>query len=253
MPSPHSSGDQQKTLMPNKVTHRGAAPGDEVLFGAEALPRLREATGDLCWLLSRGYAHTSSLELVGNRHSLRERQRLAVGRCACSDAALARRRAHHASADALRKRELWLDGYNVLMAIEAALAGGVVLIGRDGCCRDVLGVHGSYHRVQETEPALRLIAEMTGQLGVARCRWWLDKPVSNSGRLKALMLDLAQNEGWNWQVDLNMNPDRVLSDATEVIVTADSVILDQCQRWFNLVRFAINQTPDARVVDLSVA
>jgi len=42
--------------MPNRVTHRGAAPGDDVLFGAEALPLLREATSDLCWLLSRGYA-----------------------------------------------------------------------------------------------------------------------------------------------------------------------------------------------------
>lgn len=237
--------------MPHKVTHRGAAPGDDQLFGADAVPLLREATNDLCWLLSRGYAHTSSLELVGNRYSLRERQRLAVGRCACSDEALKRRSDQRAPPDALRGQVLWLDGYNVLMAIEAALGGGVVLIGRDDCCRDVLGIHGSYHRVQETEPALRLIADVTNELGISKCRWWLDKPVSNSGRLKALMLNLAQKEGWNWQVDLNMNPDRVLADSREVIATADSAILDQCERWFNLARLVVEQLSSANVVDLS--
>ncbi len=237
--------------MPHKVSHRGRAPGDEVLFGVEAVPLLRMAARDLHWLLSRGYALPSSLELVGNRHALRERQRLAVGRCVCSDAALQRRRDHCMVAEAMRGRELWMDGYNVLMAIEAALGGGVVLIGLDGCCRDVLGIHGSYHRVQETEPALRRIAGVVAELGISRCRWWLDQPVSNSGRLKSLMLDLARTEGWDWRVDLDMNPDRVLASSKEVIATADSVILDQCQRWFNLARLVLERIPKAHVVDLS--
>ena len=117
--------------------------------------------------------------------------------------------------------------------------------------RDLLGIHGSYHRVQETEPALRLIAAATRDLGVAQCHWWLDKPVSNSGRLKAIILDLADKEGWNWQVDLNLNPDRVLADTTEVVATADSAVLDQCKRWFNLARFVANRIPAAWIVDLS--
>ncbi|MCU0771149.1 MAG: DUF434 domain-containing protein [Verrucomicrobia bacterium] len=240
--------------MAHKVNHRGPAPGDEQLFGPDALPLLRGAASDLGWLLNRGYAQGSALELVGNRYALRDRQRLAVGRCACSDTALERRRQHGLAPSAMRGRALWLDGYNVLMAMEAALGGGVVLVGRDGCCRDVLGIHGSYHRVHETEPALRLIAGTTADLGVGQCHWWLDRPVSNSGRLKALILDLAQREGWDWTVDLVMNPDRVLVETQEVVATADSYILDYCARWFNLVRLAISSgVPGARVVDLSAA
>lgn len=218
----------------------------------QALPLLRKATSDLCWLLSRGYAHHSALELVGNRYALRERQRLAVGRCACADESVQRRREHCLLPETMRGKGLWLDGYNVLMALEAALGGGVVLVGRDDCCRDVLGIHGSYHRVQETSPVLQLIGALTAEWGISLCHWWLDKPVSNSGRLKALILDVAQRQGWNWEVDLAMNPDRVLADSGEVVATADSAILDQCERWFNLARLVITRgIPNANLVDLS--
>ncbi len=240
--------------MPHRVNHRGAAPGDDRLFGPDTLPTLRAATSDLCWLLSRSYAVRSALELVGNRYTLRDRQRLAVGRCACADGLLARRREHCVLPDALRGEELWLDGYNVLMVLEAALGGGVVLVSRDGCCRDVLGIHGSYHKVQETVPALRLVGELTREWGVSGCRWWLDKPVSNSGRLRALILDVAAECGWDWQVDLVLNPDAVLVEASQIAVTADSAILDKCARWVNLARWVIDQRiPGARLVDLSTA
>lgn len=238
--------------MPHTSTHRGAAPEDERLFAPRTLPTLRAAVSDLSWLLSRGYAIQSSLELVGNRYALRDRQRLAVGRCACADDSLANRSQRCVSLDAVRGEELWLDGYNVLMVLEAALGGGVVLVGRDGCCRDVLGIHGSYHRVQETEPALRLVGKLTQELGVPGCHWWLDQPVSNSGRLKTLILEVAATHGWNWQVDLAMNPDEVLAKARQIVVSADSAILDCCQRWTNLARPIIGRSiRSARLVDVS--
>lgn len=189
---------------------------------------------------------------MGNRYALRERQRLAVGRCAGAASAIQRRQQHCLQPDAMQGAQLCLDGYNVLMGLEAALGGGVVLIGRDGCCRDVLGIHGSYHRVQETGAALKLIGRLTEDLGVDCCHWWLDQPVSNSGRLKAFIVDLASQEGWNWKVELAMNPDRVLCETHEVIATADSAVLDQCERWFNLCRWVIDlHVPQANRVDLS--
>ncbi len=238
--------------MPHNTSHRGAAPEDEVLFSAAVMPSLRLATDDLCWLLNRGYALHSALELVGNRFTLRDRQRLAVGRCAATDAAIARRREHCLAPEQWRGQELWLDGYNVLMVLEAALGGGVVLLGRDGCCRDVLGIHGSYHRVQETAPALQLIGERMRACGVTACRWFLDRPVSNSGRLRTIILDAAAQAGWNWQVELEMNPDNVLAKSGAVVATSDSAILDRCGRWANVAREVMTRSiPQARLVDLS--
>ena len=183
--------------MARHQSHRGPASKDEKLFGARQLPALRAATHDLRWLLDHGYASHSATELVGNRHNLTSRQRMAVSRCACSrDAAEQRRRLQIAPAD-LSSRELWLDGYNVLTVLESALAGGVVLLGRDGCCRDIAGIHRRYRKVNETTPVLRMIGETAADWGVTCCRWWLDRPVSNSGRLKTFIGEIAAEAGWN--------------------------------------------------------
>jgi hypothetical protein len=215
------------------------------------MERLREGVRDLCWLLDRGYGIGSATELVGDRYHLTRRQRIAIARCACSETAAERRSAHAVSAAALRGQELWLDGFNVLTAVETALGGGVILIGRDGCCRDVAGVYAHYHKVAETIPALRIIGDYLVQQGVSRCLWWLDSPVDNSGRLKALIEDVAREANWPWEVELVLNPDRVLSSAAQIVCSSDHEILDRCQRWHNLCREVVRENaPRARVVDL---
>ena len=52
-------------------------PDDQQLFAADNVPRLQEATRDLSWLLSRGYASPSALKIVGDRYLLDRRQRVA--------------------------------------------------------------------------------------------------------------------------------------------------------------------------------
>jgi hypothetical protein len=222
-------------------THRGPHPEDERLFGEAAVGALRAAVADLCWLLSRGYVTPSALKLVGDRYRLTTRQRIAVGRCACSEAALARRSACRVDAEELRGRPLWVDGYNVLTTVEAALGGGVILPGRDGAYRDMASMHGSYRKVAETLPALALIGQVVDSLQVSQCVWYLDRPVSNSGRLKQIILSMAAENGWPWRVELVADPDTVLRDAECAIATADSGILDRCCGWFNLARAVLDR------------
>ena len=68
-----------------KQRHRSVHPEDKVLFSSHHLVPLSSAVAELSWLLSKGYAMHSSLDLVGNHHQLIQRQRLAVSRAACSD------------------------------------------------------------------------------------------------------------------------------------------------------------------------
>ena len=237
--------------MPDTRTHRGPHPDDARLFGPEARPALREAAGDLSWLLSRGYVNPSALKLVGDRYRLTARQRTAVERSTCSDADRARREAHRVDAREVEGRPLRLDGYNVLTTIEAALAGGVILAGRDGAYRDMASMHGSYRKVAETRPALELLGEVIAAMGVSECLWYLDRPVSNSGRLKKIIEDLAAERGWRWSVELVPDPDALLAETDQIVVTADSVILDRCRAWCNLARETITRhVPEADVVEL---
>ena len=220
--------------MPATSRHRGRHPADEQLFAAEALPTLREATSDLSWLFGRGYSQVSALKLVGDRYELRKRQRKAVLRSACSDAARSARARRRVGADALAGRELWLDGFNCVITIEAAISRGVILRGRDRAHRDMSSVHGSYRRVDETEGAIRHIAELLAECRVSAAHWFLDRPVSNSGRL-ATMLREAAPAGMDWQVELVFSPDRALcEDGDRVTATSDAWVLDHCGDWFDV-------------------
>ena len=226
--------------MPDKRRHRGPNPEDKRLFGDEHIPELQTAVEHLSWLLSRGYTVRSAIKLVGDRFELEKRQRIAVGRCACPDDSVSRRKEHQIRAIDLRGKNLALDGYNVLTTIEAALGNGVLLLGRDGCYRDMASLQGNYRKVEETIPALTLLGKWLTILGVETLHWYFDRPVSNSGRLKAILMKLAEKEGWDWQIDLVNDPDAILINHPGIVASADSAILDGTEHWFNLTREVVD-------------
>jgi hypothetical protein len=238
--------------MPDKRTHRGPHPEDREAFGSKAEQLLQKAMSDFCWLLDRGYAHRSSIKLVGDRYALRERQRTAVQRCACDLSERESRKSREIDASNIMGQPLLIDGYNLLTTVEAALAGGVILRGRDGAYRDMASSHGHFKFVVETSPALMNIGETLARLQSGECVWYLDSPVSNSGRLSALLRETAVAQSWNWRVELVPNPDLVLCELTETVVTADSMILDRCVRWVNLAGEVIRtHAPQAWILTLS--
>jgi hypothetical protein len=238
--------------LPDRRTHRGPDPHDASAFGPDTWPGLNAAVADLSWLLGKNYAEPSALKLVGDRYQHTARQRQAVRRAACSDLARTCRQRNRAALSDLRGRPLWIDGFNVLTTIEAALGGGVILAARDGSYRDLASVHGTYRKVEETRPALELVGKTLAGHEIGPCRWLLDSPVSNSGRLKVLILETAQANGWPWSVELVFDPDPLLFEAPEAVATADSAILDRCKAWVALSRAIVEASvPGAFVVELA--
>src|SRR5947207_3163101 len=140
--------------MPDIRKHRGAHPEDQKLFAEDQISRLRAAVDDLSWLLTRDYSIKGAAKLVGDRFGLNERQRLAMSRAACSDQSKSRRAASGLPVVSAKSENFIIDGFNLLITIEAALSGGVLMLCRDGCIRDLSSVHGSYRSVQETETAI---------------------------------------------------------------------------------------------------
>ena len=238
--------------MPDSRSARGPHPKDADCFAPAALPALRSAVDDLSWLLDRGYPKKAALKLVGDRHALRDRQRMAVQRCAASDADWRARRARAVTESDLAGETLVVDGYNVLLTVEAALSGGVLLLGRDGVVRDLTSMSGHYRRMRTTRPALQAIASFTAAAWCRELRWLFDRPISNSGRLKQAIDELASAHGWPWHVELVASPDRDLISSQAIVATADSGVLDRCGRWFNLARAVVERSaPQAWTVDLS--
>ena len=132
------------------------------------------------------------------------------------------------------------------------MSGGVIFKGRDGCFRDLASIHGTYRRVTETIPAIKLIGDFLKQISATKVLWLLDNPVSNSGRLKTLIGELAKENKWDWEIELSISHDARLIKIDSAAATSDSVVLDRCKRWVNLAREIIEQkTPDAWIADLS--
>ena len=238
-------------MRPADTRHRGPHPADADLFASSWVPMLRQAVAELSWLLTRGYPPAATLKLVGDRYALTERQRWAVGRAACADELRARRAATQLSPENLRGRPLAIDGFNLLITLEAALSGGVVLRGRDEAWRDLSSIHGTYRAVQETDRAIRLVAAALQPLGPSSVHWLLDQPVSNSGRLAARLRDVGAELGLSWTADVVMNPDRDLAETDEVVVTSDSAVLDRAGAWLNLAPLVLAAEPPRWLLDLT--
>ncbi len=227
--------------------HRGPAPEDTLFFDPERIERLRHAVADLSWLLHRDYAPKAALELVGNRYQLTQRERMAVVHTAWHG----HERRPPETVESLKNARLCIDGFNLLITLETALGGGIVLRGMDGCYRDIADIHGSYSLRQETEKAIALTAETLKKLEVKEAHWLFDRPVSNSGRLAGLVERIADETGVPMHAETADGVDRKIKACPGVAVTADSDILDSGCRWFDLAGWIItHDIPDAVVIDL---
>lgn len=234
----------------SRTQHRGPHPDDARLFSPDTLPRLRRAAEEVAGLLDRGYSTATALTAVGNHHQLELRQRVALSRGCCSEAARQARQARALTPEQLTGLELYIDGFNLMIALEVALGGGVLMEGRDGCLRDLAGLRGSYHLVVETETALAYVGQALMSLGVAGAHFYLDAAVSNSGRLRSVILEQATAWPLTVTVELLPNVDPTLA-ALAGVVSADAVILDACSSWVNLAVWIVARNiPDARLIHL---
>ena len=212
---------------------RGYDPEDERWFSEAAIDRLRLAQQECRWLLDRGYPFSSVIKLVGDHHQLSVRQRNALQRATASSSELERRLSTQLPLAAAVGRCLSIDGFNLVITLETALSGSVLILGADGVLRDLAGLRGTYRVIDQTEQALHLLGQTFRRLQVAGVCFYLDAPVSNSGRLRQTLFEQAGS--WNLPVSVELVPNAdALLEHSAYVVTGDSVILNQCGSWLNL-------------------
>lgn len=229
--------------------NRGKNTGDDNLFGSERqISKLKLAVEDMQYLLTKGYAEKASSELVGNRYRLKTRQIQVLRGASASDIQIQNRQLKQLSASDLKDKTIYLDGFNVLILLESLLSEAYIFEGVDGCFRDLSGVHGTYKRVNQTLKAVELVAGFFQKNQVQKLVWVFDQPVSNSGRIKQIILDFAMENKLSWEAELQYNPDKFLAESSEIIISSDAWILDHCKEWFNLIEYLIEE--EKRAVNL---
>lgn len=233
-----------------KTVKRGFDPEDIRNFSPENIKKLTIAQEEVQWLLDRGYKIKPIIELVGNHNQFSLRARTALQIATSSTDECEKRKFTMLSLDHAKEGCLFIDGFNLIITLEVALSGSPVLLGKDGVLRDLAGLRGTYKLIDKTDIALELIGKTLKELSVPNVKFYLDSPVSNSGRLKSRIIECSESWGIPVDVELIPNVDTELSHM-EMVVTGDSIILDECKSWLNLSRKIVDDyIQDAWIVDL---
>lgn len=222
-------------MSPDQRKHRGPGPKDDGLFAPDQIQLFSRAAYDYCWLLDKEYTPKAALKLVGDHFKLKERQRKALDRC-CQPQSLINEMQPGEIRDPqkLTGQPLIIDGFNLLIILEAGLGGAPVFKGRDGLIRDISGLHGSYRKISETPRAIALVASFVKKFSTGPVLWVFDKPVSNSGRLAQLVQQIGHENQLLWETELCDQTDSRIANSGQIVASSDSQILARCHRWYNL-------------------
>jgi len=200
---------------------------------------LQKAASDFRYLLNRGYPRKATLELVGNRYGLTFDERHLLHRGTFSDADSKSRRKRKISIGKVCNRDLAIDGYNVIITIEAGLSGRPLVLGDDGFIRDISGLSGRFKKTEKTDEALQLIFEFVKRVKPYQTLFLFDSPISMSGRLAQEVRDRLENEDLLGDARAVKVPEKILIGFPGVIATSDTAIIDRSKKVVDLAGYIV--------------
>ena len=224
----------------SRAARRGYVPDDERNFSPESIEKLRVASRHVLYLINEGYDLKQASTFVGNHFLLSERQRLAVMRSLATAEQLAMRKAKLLTAAEAAGRDVWIDGFNTVITLEVLKCDSILFSCMDGTVRDLASLRGTYRIIPETEDAVRLLFDSLEEMEIHSATVLLDQPVSNSGRLKALIAGLAVEYPFDLDIQIQKDVDRDLYEK-ENVISSDSIILDRCLSWINLAALCMER------------
>lgn len=202
---------------------------------------LQKAAEDFRYLLNRGYPRKATLELVGNRYALSSDQRHLLHRGVFSDRDAQSRKKKRVSMKALRNKDLAIDGYNVIITLEAGLSGRLLVLSDDAFFRDISGLSGRFKRTGKTEKALRLLFDVIKTFNPRHTLFLFDAPISKSGRLAEEVRGRLLQENIPGDARAINVPEEILIGFQGVVATSDTAIIDQSEGVIDLAGYILRR------------
>ena len=200
---------------------------------AESKP-LQNAAKDFRYLLNRGFSRKAALELVGNRYQLNADGRHLLHRGVFSDEDSNWRKTRRIPFHQTRNRDLAIDGYNLVITLEAGLSGLPLILGDDGFIRDISGLSGNYRRSEKTKEALLLIFNTLKRVKPRHVLFLFDAPISKSGELAREIRRRLKKEDIPGNAQAIKVPEKILIGFSGVVATTDTSIIDRSKKIFDL-------------------
>ena len=215
-------------------------PEYEILFRKQSIETLREAVIDALFLLNRGHSLKRATTIAMEHYQLSDKQRIALTRGLCTDEEIERRRRNMLSRSQTAGQTVYLDGFNAIILMESVVSGSPIFRCMDSAIRDLANLKGSYHIIDKTEAAIRLILSELDSLEIEKAIVHIDSPVSNSRNLKQLLIALAKD----YKVAVEVN----LMDACDVsfydracVISGDGIVIDHAKTWIPLYLWIVER------------
>ncbi|WP_026886369.1 DUF434 domain-containing protein [Clostridium beijerinckii] len=235
-----------------QIIRRGFIPSDKIEFDEKNLTLLKKAQKDICYLINHGYGIDKSVEFVGNHFLFSTRQRLALKRSISSYKDITSRQKRKIL-DKYENSTLHIDGLNIIITLEVALSNSTLIKCMDGTFRDLAGLRGTYKLIDKTDIAIDLIGKRLDKMKIQKAIFYLDSPVSNTGRLKLRILEILDRYNFDIEVLLIPNADVILNKLDHV-VTSDGIILNTCESWINLAYEIVKEDlPNTSYIDFEIS
>lgn len=137
----------------------------------------------------------------------------------------------------IRGSDLGIDGFNVIITVERALAGDPVYLCSDGIVRDLTLSYSSYRPSSLFERAVLTIKETLDDLSPESVTIYLDSPIPKSGLIARRIRELT---GGNFEVKTSRSVDSDIL-AHEVVASSDSRIIGAARAVVDLARATLSR------------
>lgn len=209
------------------------------------------AAEDLRYLLSRDYPRTGALTFIGNYYQLPREERDILYRGVYPDS-VARVRQHKlAPPGRMKGRSIGVDGHNVLITLESALSGRVLVNCDDGVIRDTTGISHAFRPSELTLQTLDLVLDFVVYHQAGSVLFLLDAPLSRSGELASQISALLAGREIMGRARAVPVPDAELSSFPGLVATSDSILIDRVKEPVDLaghiIRHKIPKAPFVQV------
>lgn len=193
---------------------------------SEILRRLEAPLLDIRYLLDRKYPKKSAITYVSNRYGLTKDERNILVRIACEKDISNDRMRKLVSIEFIRDKNLFIDGYNVLITVESLILGYPVFLCDDGILKDVRSLFRRYKIGFMTKEALSMIEMITSKYTPKEIVIIFDSQISRSGDLSKMARDIFDKD--NCLVFTSKDTDKeIMENSREgIIATSDGIIID---------------------------
>ncbi len=186
------------------------------------------AARDIRYLLDRGYPKGSAVRFVSDHYGLAKDRRFILSRNVLATDIASERRMKSVPCVDIRDRDVFIDGYNVLITIESYLKGEEMWVGDDGFIRDNRGVFRSHVNDAATFRSVGLMLSVAAGNAAGKVTILLDEQMSMSGQLVIVIRQKIDEAGVKGHVLTSASTDHDLKKAGSnvIVATADGVIID---------------------------